>query len=1794
MNSLIQQLVAMPAGTPMVIFLDVVIKATFLLLLAAVVNACLWKRSAAIRHRVWCLAFCGLLVLPVLTTLLPSLRLPILPQLAEATATQETNIAKTEPPLAPSEADMEPVDSTDMMPQPLPQDAMLSQPVDRSNWDALQPPMVNDAAPIEITKTVVSDTPATVSEMPESKPSQLSWGTLTGGFWAVGACLALWPLLIGSYRNRSLRRTADATGDDTRDQLVRTLSDSLGLTRSVRLLETGRSIVPMTWGVLRPIVLFPVAWREWSAQRRRLVLLHELAHVKRCDVAFQLIARLTCALYWFHPMAWYALRRLRIERELACDDCVLMTGARPSEYAQELLEIARNYQSLALPTTVAMAQITSLEQRIRAVLDRARSHVPLSRTAGRILLAASVLLITGVAVVKPEPRVNVPDGTAAEREIAAQVEKPDDDNQSSVTAVRDSSVEVTVRGRVLLPDGGVAAGATVRAGVGMWAMLKPIVGADYELPVIETVTDDQGRFSISFSKQPYGDLSHLDQRWQDVWKSTQIAAGLPGYGGQWVKFEDVEGDDAITLQLVEDMPVTGRVVDLEGRPIAGVEVQIGGAARSDSGDITAWIDAAKGGELPWTLHKHVPHNIDPKLIGVPNEVKTDGDGRFEVRGIGRERMFSIVLKHQSVAYTSADVVTREFEPFERVLNTPPFEGKSTVYGKEATITVAPSRPIAGVVRDAETGEPMAGVAVESYKRSGYPFSNDRVLKTVTDAEGRYRLTGMPKGDGNQIVARPDDDQPYFIRQVDVPDPTGIDPVTVDIELHRGIWITGRVTDRVTGEPVHARLYYLPYRSNEYTFDLPEFDDDGNTHSDQMRYQTASDGTYRLVGLPGLAVIGAESVHKQYRRGVGYDTLKGPKYRDTDWQDTYRSPINPGPKWPSVMHEVNIEEDVDSFVVDFEMDPGESVSITTLDPDGQPLTGVRVIGIGGSTHSSQSFETHTFEAVNFSPNETRTMRFEKGNLGWIERVSATNAPEGGIIVKLQPLATVTGRLLHEDGSPLTGANIIALPLPAGDFAMRLQGVTTDGEGRFVHTLPAGASYSLSAEGTGIDLSAGIARMLTVKPGESKDLGELRLVDDELQLVPLDSDSAAEQSPSPLVTLHGIVNGPDGSPVSRARVWIAGPPRVSEHWTRQPQNVSWTVLASTDSEGRFRATIDRAQFESAASPEVDVRIAATAKWYGFGWTDVKASALDEELTLQLVDDLPIEGRIVTVDGQPAAGVTLSISQITERTGEDDGSPLDVDALIKAAATSSGFYTNWPGWMGGSPETNPVTTDGEGRFRLEGLGTGRYVRLECSGGDIAATRLSILTHPTPERLQPHGAIAVREGLRESQYLAEFTHVAQPGRTLRGIVKDEKTGDPVPDVKVTATSSWASRRSPAVTGPDGKYEITGVPREAEGHNYEYTLEFRVDDAVHFNHDLRLESAPGQSPLELNVALDRGIKLSGRVTDAATGKPVSGTVVYNALSSNELINQKECGEVANPLSSTVIQEDGSYELCVAPGPGVVAARVDGGPYMVATIDPNILEKLVNEEEFIRSKDGGFRYLSTSAGGQCQGVTGFDLVHAANLVNPTEDASPLTIDLAVEQGHSLQGKILDDEGELLSGVRVVGLGHNGISTSKPLESAEFRVEGLANNRPRTLIFLHLERQLGARIDLNGDETQPLIARLTPTGSITGRFVDKLGEPLPIVDINLILKKGSSALMTEFWWGKIGADGRFQLDGLIPDCEYIMQARIPEELAALAVPVEFEVRSGETIDVGAFVQTSESQFEPFESGQRPDESDDDAE
>lgn len=234
------------------------------------------------------------------------------------------------------------------------------------------------------------------------------WGNVPALAWLVGSSVVLVRLLAGWRTAGRVVRDATSVDSGVWSRQRGEAGAQLGLTRTIPLVRSRQASMPFTAGILRPVVVLPWACDAWSPERRRAVLVHELAHVRRRDQAFHLLAHVACALHWFNPLVWLTSRRLRAESERACDDLVLRSGVRASSYAADLLDIVRASASARAPATaIAMAQASEFEGRLMAILQPGiLRRAPSRRMAGGILaavVAAAVPLaaLDGRAVSEP-------------------------------------------------------------------------------------------------------------------------------------------------------------------------------------------------------------------------------------------------------------------------------------------------------------------------------------------------------------------------------------------------------------------------------------------------------------------------------------------------------------------------------------------------------------------------------------------------------------------------------------------------------------------------------------------------------------------------------------------------------------------------------------------------------------------------------------------------------------------------------------------------------------------------------------------------------------------------------------------------------------------------------------------------------------------------------------------------------------------------------------------------------------------------------------------------------------------------------------------------------------------------------------------------------------------------------------------------------------------------------------------------------------------------------------------------
>ena len=191
------------------------------------------------------------------------------------------------------------------------------------------------------------------------------------------------------------------------------LRDSVALesaqgSSSVPVRMVRADVTPLTIGIRRPTVVVPRSAESWSDDRRRAVMLHELAHVERHDCATQIVAAIACAVYWPHPLIWLGAARMRFERELACDDAVLNRGVPATDYAAHLLELARGLSARRTPVVaVSMTAQTQLERRLRAVIEARRPRGTVRRKAVLAATASTFAAVLPLSSVTATTRVEV-------------------------------------------------------------------------------------------------------------------------------------------------------------------------------------------------------------------------------------------------------------------------------------------------------------------------------------------------------------------------------------------------------------------------------------------------------------------------------------------------------------------------------------------------------------------------------------------------------------------------------------------------------------------------------------------------------------------------------------------------------------------------------------------------------------------------------------------------------------------------------------------------------------------------------------------------------------------------------------------------------------------------------------------------------------------------------------------------------------------------------------------------------------------------------------------------------------------------------------------------------------------------------------------------------------------------------------------------------------------------------------------------------------------------------------------
>jgi beta-lactamase regulating signal transducer with metallopeptidase domain len=336
------------------LFVDVALRSALILLAAWIATHALRRAAASTRHLVWTLAMIAVLALPALMVALPGWE--ILPEV----------VGGPEGPYNDSVA--RPFRAAEVVAQPFRAAEIVGQPFRAADTEAL-PYAVWLLVALPLLLRVPCGIVAVGRLVSRARPAGARWRALF---------------------DEALAGTATK--------------------HPIRLLVSREIAVPMTWGGARPVLLLPENSREWSDERCRVVLLHELAHILRADWLSHTLGRVVVAAHWFNPLAWIAMRAMTRERERACDDYVLARGACPTDYAQHLLDIARaDTHGRAWVIAPAMARRSELEGRLLSILTpHPHNGHALARRAAML---GALLVASTVAVARPAASTAIPAAT---------------------------------------------------------------------------------------------------------------------------------------------------------------------------------------------------------------------------------------------------------------------------------------------------------------------------------------------------------------------------------------------------------------------------------------------------------------------------------------------------------------------------------------------------------------------------------------------------------------------------------------------------------------------------------------------------------------------------------------------------------------------------------------------------------------------------------------------------------------------------------------------------------------------------------------------------------------------------------------------------------------------------------------------------------------------------------------------------------------------------------------------------------------------------------------------------------------------------------------------------------------------------------------------------------------------------------------------------------------------------------------------------------------------------------------
>ena len=932
----------------------------------------------------------------------------------------------------------------------------------------------------------------------------------------VGLLLMIARLTCALWGGHRLRQCATSVSDPLLLKRIRAQAALIGIRLVPVVAYCERITIPVVAGIIRPVILLPL-WlaTEMDPDQVLVILAHEMAHIRRFDLIVNLLQRLLETALFFHPAVWWISHQLSAERENCCDDMVVQAGYAPLQYASTLVRMAELCTANRRPIPKTMLALAAtgtnggqLKRRIVRLIGGTQ-QLRLTRGDSLMLMLVAGMFVATTAGVWRHATAAPPEKSTQSSNADAG-EKPD--AQAEKSAVQpDQTKTVAYHGRVVDEEGKPIAGAE------LWYVLPTrmstpsgeILGSGSIHKV--TATDSDGNFSFSVEPPNWTGPKYAVE-------SRCLTAKAPGYGCDWLPLAAFETNpvasefsDRIremtdrglgagrfasqTLKLPREVgPVLGRLVDLDGRPLADVEICVQYVQRINM-DLLKKAFETSSPELAEQAIRAFssPGNLsnDDWQVLIPRP-KTNQNGEFTLSGLGRNQLATVTLYHERVDAESLRIVGAEMEPQQVARSSRRGGGHKEIYlGTRFTHAAGPAIPVSGVVTEFQSGKPVANtrVSVErlfQVRNSDAQLRFARHINTVTDDQGGYKLVGIPPGKGHFIQVTPEKTEPLFPMKQEFSVESAEANATINVQLVRGIWIEGKVTDAQTGEPISGVVDYFPFQKNPIAVIHK-----GLGYSMEMhRFVVDEAGHYRVPGLPGPGVVMISSQRKRaYPLAAGADKIEGYDAK----QKRLPSVMVPTPlsNWNQISF-VNPPDDATSYELDVTLSAGASLRGNVVGPDGAPALDVEVYGQVPMDSFFQKLKDDSFTITDYSAKHPRDLFFLARNGSLVGYLHLDGAPPEELKVHLQPAVIVRGKLVDtETDEPAAQYHLHCESSKRGEF--RIDKAYTDDQGRFeVNGLLAGNVYKMDAanrqhfisrkNGFTIDLS-------NAKPGDVIDLGDV---------------------------------------------------------------------------------------------------------------------------------------------------------------------------------------------------------------------------------------------------------------------------------------------------------------------------------------------------------------------------------------------------------------------------------------------------------------------------------------------------------------------------------------------------------------------------------------------------------------------------------------------------------------------------------------------------------------------------------